>query len=388
MQMYSRRTSWSSQLQYGLRVVRLSQFQQRRSKSTSPLQTTKVGVSHNCVLDKIGVSGNNSECFGMFLESDLLNFQRVKCVKHVPLLSGTRHQHLSTIDNVFMSSVNDEADKEDKENDLDTDVGDIINSERNFHHLDNSTPDYCVDYREIKKSRNLHFSMSDGEFSDRYIVKNKPCVLVNLMDDWPAMKFRKWSPKMLKKRFGSKPFLYNNLFKAPRFDTANKNDNPEKRDDIDCGVEDISDLLFEDPESALNVMELSLFLAKSRLWAKNCEDENTRRLADIDKAGAGFNSNKMAPELEKYAANAPYIFDSSFSAGESHGLQADYTVPSMFSGCHDTLGLVADSASINFRWFLLGPKHSGANDMKVYVARFADCSANASFYHFHSFSYL
>lgn len=374
MQMCARKTTWSSQLQHGLRFIQLSQFQQLRQKSTLPPPIPQCRVSHNHDLCQVWVDGSYRECFGMPLESDCLNLQREKCAKRFPPLSCTGNQHINSIDYVAISGANCEADKKYKEKDLNNDKRGTVNSDGNFHHFVNSTHDHSTDCRENEKPRKHQLLMSDGDFSDRYIVMNKPCVLVNLMDDWPAMKFGKWTPEMLMRRFSGKPFLYNNLFTYPQFNDAKNDDNLEKRDD---GVEDMSDhLRFEDHESELNVIELSTFLEKSREWAKNAWDEERSRLANMDRAGARFDINEMAPELNKFAANTPYIFDSSFGAGELHGLQADYTVPSMFRNGNDTLGLIAASASINYRWFLLGPKHSGAYHRKVYHTRFADWVAN------------
>jgi hypothetical protein len=67
-------------------------------------------------------------------------------------------------------------------------------------------------------------------------------------------------------------------------------------------------------------------------------------------------------KILKYAANPPYIFDSTFDFGDSASMSHDYSVPSIFDGeINDVLLSMPAEYRPNNKWFLLGPVNSGSS---------------------------
>lgn len=195
--------------------------------------------------------------------------------------------------------------------------------------IDNGTPNEMA----IKTSSSVKVvkELSDDSFHAQHILGNVPCILMNMTTDWPAMQRNKWSLKMLLRTYKDTHFLYNYWFGTNRKSTeANK-----------CAS---GRLEFENLHSELNVVTLATFLEE--IQNLTCH------------SGEILNSNEIS-NFERYSPNLPYIFDSSFSAGQSKALLDDYTAPPIFSGRNNILGLLSNNFTINFRWFLLGPKNSG-----------------------------
>lgn len=184
--------------------------------------------------------------------------------------------------------------------------------------------------------------LSEKDFNDQHILTNVPCILNNMTKDWPAMRHNKWSFEMLLRTYKDTYFLYNNWFRTST-SARSVGADQERSGEVKSSSGECNRLAFENPESELNVIKLSTFL-----------DE-------IDSLTLSNNGNTLSniSDITRYSANLPYIFDSSFSAGQSSALLGDYTPPRIFSGDNDILGLLSEHLSINFRWFLLGPKNSG-----------------------------
>ena len=184
--------------------------------------------------------------------------------------------------------------------------------------------------------------LSDDRFHDRHILGDVPCILMNMTTGWPAMKHNKWSFKMLLRTYKDTHFLYNNWFGTDqKLTEANR-----------CST---SRVKFENLQSELNVIKLSTFLDE----IQNLTIDNGETL-----------SSSGISNYERYSPNLPYIFDSSFSAGQSKALLDDYTAPPIFSDRNNILGLLSTHLTINFRWFLLGPRNSGKNRIDVTFLHF------------------
>jgi hypothetical protein len=173
--------------------------------------------------------------------------------------------------------------------------------------------------------------LSEDSFYDHHILGNVPCILMNMTSDWPAMKHNKWSFEMLLRTYKDTYFLYNNWFRTNRKLTETNKCSRGR-------------LKFENLQSELNVMKLSTFL-------------NEVQNLTID-SGETLNGSEIS-NFEACSPNLPYIFDSSFSAGQSKALLDDYTAPPIFSDRNNILELLSSRLTISLRWFLLGPRNSG-----------------------------
>lgn len=207
---------------------------------------------------------------------------------------------------------------------------------------------------------------NEEDFYGQYIDRNEPCIIINLTDEWPATKTKKWSIEVLLKTYGSTHFLYNYWFEKLGVDISTecsedanlmiKFNNEQYAAIFDNYIEEkIVSVDDEDQINQQNIMTLQSFLDKHIIW------ERTHRKSNDNKGiiSRVRSSESVSCHFRKYSANLPYIFDSAFDQEKGQNLLRDYNVPSIFDRKYEILRSISTFTDISFRWFLLGPRFSG-----------------------------
>ena len=207
---------------------------------------------------------------------------------------------------------------------------------------------------------------NEVDFYGQYIYRNEPCIIINLTDEWPATKTKKWSIEILLKTYRSTHFLYNYWFEKLGVDISTersedaeftmKIDNEQYAAKIGNDIkEKIVSVDDEDQQNQQNIMTLQSFLDKHVIWERSHRKSN-----DYKGIVSQVRSSEIVSYLfRKYSANLPYIFDSAFDQKKGKNLLLDYNVPSIFDRKNEILRSISTFTDINFRWFLLGPRFSG-----------------------------
>jgi hypothetical protein len=288
--------------------------------------------------------------------------------------------HRVTISNIGVVQKDSNANSE-NEVDINIDWG-------NYSQLDNNLDDEVqVEERNngimLIESSGVSIEINEVDFHDHYMNRNEPCIILNLTDDWPAMKSKKWSIEMLLKTYGNVHFLYNHWFKklsdgvdmsksVDIFDevTKLKNLDNKKYDEFDEYDESRSDndmekeivaVDGEDQEELQNMTTLKSFLSIQNKWSNNHQITKNNKIKEFSLQ----NTETALYGFSKYSPNLPYIFDSAFDQGNGRNLLLDYTVPCIFYSKNEILRLFSSFADVEFRWFLLGPKYSGKRERFV-----------------------
>ena len=207
---------------------------------------------------------------------------------------------------------------------------------------------------------------NEEDFYGQYIDRNEPCIIINLTDEWPATKTKKWSIVVLLKTYRSTHFLYNYWFEKLGADISTecsedanlmiKIDNEQYAAIIDIDIEEkIVSVDEEDQKNQQNIMTLQSFLDKHIIWERKHRKSNDNK-GIISQVRS---SETVSYHFRKYSANLPYIFDSAFDQEKGQNLLLDYNVPSIFDRKNEILRSISAFTDISFRWFLLGPRFSG-----------------------------
>lgn len=232
------------------------------------------------------------------------------------------------------------------------------------------------------ESSSVSIEINKDDFHDKYMNRNEPCIIMNLTDDWPAMKSKKWSIGMLSKTYGNVHFLYNHWFKKlgvdmsksvdisdeliklknldnKKYDENNENYKNDKHMEKDILVVDE-----EDQDELQNMTTIKSFLNKHNKWSNNHQIKMNNKIKEFSLK----NTETALYGFTKHSLNLPYIFDSAFDQGNGRNLLLDYTVPCIFNRKNEILRLLSSFADVEFRWFLLGPKYSGKRERFVIIA--------------------
>lgn len=233
------------------------------------------------------------------------------------------------------------------------------------------------------ESSSVSIELNKEDFHDEYMNRNEPCIIMNLTDDWPAVKSKKWSIEMLFKTYGNDHFLYNHWFKKlsdgvdmsksvdlsdqvtklKNLDYKKYEEYDESRNDNDMEKDDLL-VDGEDQDELQNVTTLKSFLNKNNKWSNNHRITMNRKIKEFSVK----NTETALYGFTKHFPNLPYIFDSAFDQGNGRNLLLDYTVPRIFKCKNEILRLLSSFADVEFRWFLLGPKYSGKRERFVIIA--------------------
>lgn len=228
-------------------------------------------------------------------------------------------------------------------------------------------------------SLSVSVELNEEDFHDQYINRNEPCIIMNLTQEWPAIKSKKWSIEMLLKNHGNVHFLYNHWFqklgvdmsmrgdlsdkvtKLTNLDSEKYNENYKNDNDTEKEVLLVDG---EDQEELQNMTTLKLFLNIQNKWSNNHRIKKNNKIKEF----SFKNTETAVYGFTKYFPNLPYIFDSAFDQGNGRNLVLDYTVPCIFNRKNEILRLFSSFADVEFRWFLLGPKYSGKREKFVIIA--------------------
>ena len=282
--------------------------------------------------------------------------------------------------------------------------------------VEENYPDYLIKREYIIRE------VTQEMFFNEYVLGNKPCIIKKLCNEWPSIKYGKWTIQMLLRTLGNSNYLYNNSFsllhkdgeKLSRKKNKKQNNNFSRNKNRNRSTDIKNDSIMnkldcyncsniprgESNPTEGNVVTLFDYLKKIKNWENEIlkrqnKNRNKNQNKDHDenkeenkiKNESGYqdgnenesvnghkNENKNENENEnknqgitdkkiifdKFSPNIPYIFDSTLSFGSLNKLLTDYTVPSIFcKEKKDILSFISDFGKINFRWFLLGSRYSG-----------------------------
>ena len=251
----------------------------------------------------------------------------------------------------------------------------IIDSNPQCHYVEEDYPDY------IFKREHIHREITSEVFFHEYVMSKKPCIIQKLCDDWPSMKYSKWTTKMLLRSLDDSSFIYNNSFtllhkenkknKSNDINSNERNENKSHKIKHDIERNEYEDCVYSGdfPEYSNiegNIITLQDYLREISIWEnETLERQNQNQNQNQNhnyNHNSGINNNKIV--FDKFSPNVPYIFDPTLSFGPLQKLLNDYTVPTIFcKEQEDMLSFISNFGKVNYRWFLLGSRYSGSSEV-------------------------